>query len=248
MTSPHLLLLSSSRYRDAGFLVDGLPVIKDFLVNCIAGDIKDVLFVPYANAAKEYDDYEARVAAIFDTCGLGVQSIHHESDPVAAVRSAQAIAIGGGNTFALLSRLQEAKLIEPIRQAVMAGTPYIGWSAGSNMACPTLCTTNDMPICEPESFDALALIPFQINPHFVSGQIAGHNGESREQRLAEFMAVSPHKPVLALPEGTALRRHGEALTMSGHADGILFSADKQQVIKRDEDVSWMLSNLQTPDA
>lgn len=99
-----------------------------------------------------------------------------------------------------------------------------------------------MPICQPDNFDALGLIPFQINPHFVNDQIDGHNGESRAQRLAEFLAVQPQKKILALPEGTALIQQGRALTLKGQADGILFSEQEQQTIIRGEDLSWMLDN------
>jgi len=237
----NLLLLSSSRYRTTGFLVDARPAIYDFLSD-VPGE---VVFIPYANAAQDYDDYEARVVAALASPSLKIRSIHHACDPVAVIENAQAIAVGGGNTFALLARMQQAKIMEPIRQAVNSGKPYVGWSAGSNLACPTICTTNDMPICQPENFDALGLIPFQINPHFVSGQIDGQNGESREHRLTEFLAFQPKKKVLALPEGTALIKQGGALTLKGQADGTLFSEQEQQAIIRGEDLSWMLANAQS---
>ena len=236
----NLFLLSSSRYGAAGFLLDAKPAIFDFLSD-VSGE---VIFIPYANVAQDYDDYEARVVAALECPSLKIRSIHHAVDPVAAIENAQAIAVGGGNTFALLARMQQAKIMEPIRQAVNLGKPYLGWSAGSNLACPTICTTNEMPICQPENFDALGLIPFQINPHFVCGQIDGQNGESREQRLTEFLAFQPKKKVLALPEGTSLIQQGGALILKGQVDGILFSEQEQQAIIRGEDLSWMWANAQ----
>jgi dipeptidase E len=238
MTRPNLLLLSSSKFRDTGYLSHAIPVLKEFL----GADLKQILFIPYANAAKQYDLYEANVAEALEALGVTVQSIHHASEPVAAIHSATVVAIGGGNTFALLSRLKETGLIDPIRQIVGNGTAYIGWSAGANVACPTISTTNDMPICQPSGLDALGLIPFQLNAHFIEGQIDGHNGESREQRLAEYLAIYPEERVVALPEGTAIFQKGAQTVLRGEADGILFTSQGRQIIKRDEDLSWILTN------
>ncbi len=236
MTQPKLLLLSSSKYRDTGYLQHAKLTLEEFL----GVDMKQILFIPFANAAKEYDSYEAKVAKAFDTLGVSVQSIHHASDLVAAVYSAGAIAIGGGNTFALLTHLKEQGLIDPIRRVVGKGIPYIGWSAGANVACPTISTTNDMPICDPVGFEAIGLIPFQLNAHFIEGQIDGHNGESREQRLDEYLAVNPGERVLALPEGTAIIQKGTQIILRGETDGMLFTSQGRQTIKRDEDLSCIL--------
>ncbi len=237
MTHPNLLLVSSSGYRDAGFLVNSLPAVKAFMPD----DLEELLFIPFANVAREFDAYEAKMAAALEGLNFNVKSIHHADDPVAAVQSAKAIAVGGGNTFALLLRLQEAGLIEPIRQAVQGGAHYVGWSAGSNLACPTMRTTNDMPICQPLSFETLDLVPFQINAHFVSGKLANHNGESREDRLVEFLSLNLDESVLALPEGVAFLSQGEQTTLCGEADGFLFTRGARQTLKRGEDLSWLLT-------
>ncbi len=238
MTRPNLFLLSSSKYRDTGYLSNALPILGEFL----GAELNQILFIPFANAAKQYDLYEAKVAEALDGIGVAVQSIHHASDMVAAIHSASVIAIGGGNTFALLSRLKETRLIDPIRQAVGNGTAYIGWSAGANVACPTISTTNDMPICQPAGLDALGLISFQLNAHYIEGQIDGHNGESREQRLAEYLAIYPNERVVALPEGTAIFQKDAQPVLRGEADGILFTSQGRQIIKRDEDLSWILTS------
>ena len=143
-------------------------------------------------------------------------------DPAAAVREAQAIAVGGGNTFRLLELLYEKKLLDPIRHRVNAGIPYVGWSAGSNVACPTIRTTNDMPIAEPPSLKALNLVPFQVNPHFTDAVIPNHGGETRSERLQEFLEANPAMPVLALREGSTLRVEGESWSLLGERAARIF--------------------------
>ena len=145
-----------------------------------------------------------------------------------AVAEADAIAVAGGNTFALLNRLYEEGLVDPIRRRVIEdGVPYVGWSAGTNVATASIRTSNDMPIVQPPSFRGLGLVPFQINPHFVPGKPAGHNGESREERLAEFVALNAGEDVLALYEGSALHVTGEQGTILGAREGLVFSSDAQ---------------------
>lgn len=234
-----LLLLSSSRYRDTGYLEHALAQIRSFLPE----GIDNLLFVPFANVTINFDAYEDQLAKALAPLKIAVRSIHRADDLPAAVSQAQAIAVGGGNTFALLKRLQDAELLKPIRAAVEAGTPYIGWSAGSNVAGRTIRTTNDMPICQPASFEALSLIPFQLNPHFISGKIKGHNGESREERLAEFLAFNPQESVLALPEGSLLARNGNMLNLRGAADAVFLTAGKTQTIERNTDLSWLLRHI-----
>lgn len=231
------LLLSSSRYKDTEYLEHALEDVKAFL----GPGIDHILFIPFAGVSISHDDYELLLAETLAPIGFGVRSIHKEQNKLQAVRGAKAIAVGGGNTFALLKQLQELNLIQPIRDAVHAGTPYIGWSAGSNVAGPSIKTTNDMPICQPASFDALSLIPFQINPHFISGKVQGHNGESREERIAEYLAYNPGEGVLALPEGTRLERQGDRLTIKGSADAILFLQEEARSIPCGSDLSSMLN-------
>ena len=129
---------------------------------------------------------------------------------MAALREAEAVAVSGGNTFRLLSLMQSLGLLEPLRERARAGMPYIGWSAGSNLACPTIRTTNDMPIVWPEDCDALGLIPFQINPHYTELLPPEHQGETRDDRLREFVRLNPGMPVLGLREGSALMVQGAA--------------------------------------
>lgn len=169
--------------------------IKKFL-----GDVRSVLFIPYAGVTFSYDEYEAKVAKRLAEVGIEVKSIHHFENAIEAVESAEAIVVGGGNTFRLLEQVQANGLIEPIRKKVMLGVPYIGWSAGSNLACPTIRTTNDMPVIQPESFNAFNLIPFQINPHYLDAHPDGHAGETREQRIEEFIALNKDVTVVGLRE------------------------------------------------
>ena len=213
-----LLLISNSTNAGEEYLDYPKYNIKDFL-----GD-KPVkaLFLPYAAVTFSFDDYEAKVANRFNEVGHDVVSIHRFKDPVQAVEEAEAIVVGGGNTWQLLKMTQDNGLIEPIRKKVMSGTPYIGWSAGSNMACPTIRTTNDMPIIEPDSFNALKLIPFQINPHYLDANPDGHAGETRQQRIEEFMEINPGMYIAGLREGTMLHLEDKALKLVGPRDMRIF--------------------------
>lgn len=201
-----VLIQSSSRYHNSGYL----DFCADQYELLFEGQKPDLLFIPYAMVAGTYDAYEAKVQKAFAPYGHNVISIHHFKDPVKAVRQAKAIAVGGGNTWALVTRMYEAGIIDIIRQRVNAGVlPYCGWSAGGNVACPTLRTTNDMPIAEPPSFNTFGFIPFQTNPHFISGGTAGLNNETREDRIEEFLWYNKDEEVIGLPEGTALFVTGE---------------------------------------
>lgn len=170
-----------------------------------------------------WDDYAARVALALEPLGLNVRSVHDSHDPVAAERSAEAIAIGGGNTFHLLATLQRFGLVDPIRQRALEGMSYVGWSAGSVVACPTLQTTNDMPIVQPTSFKALALVDFQINAHFTDAHPPGFQGETRRERLAEYVAANPSTRVIGLPEGDWLRVTGAEVHLAGEHEALVFS-------------------------
>ena len=173
------------------------------------------LFIPYAGVTFSFDEYEKKVASRFREVGHDIVSIHNFSDPVEAVNQAEAIVVGGGNTWNLLKMIQENGLIEPVRKKILGGTPYIGWSAGSNMACPTIRTTNDMPITEPSSFSAFGLIKFQINPHYLDANPAGHAGETREQRINEFLEINPGVGVVGLREGTMLLVENNTIRLIG---------------------------------
>ncbi|HEX8298893.1 MAG TPA: dipeptidase PepE [Rubricoccaceae bacterium] len=209
-----LLLLSNSTGPDGAFLTHTTPWIREAL-----GPARRIAFVPYASVTASYKATAARVAGALAGLGLEVESVHTAVDPAVAVAEADAVLVCGGNTFALLRAMQAAGLIEAIRARVAAGAPYVGWSAGANVASPTIRTTNDMPVVEPAGFGALGLVPFQINPHYTDAHPPGHRGETRAQRLAEFVAVNPDVPVVGLPEGTALRTDGPRLALLG-ADAV----------------------------
>lgn len=201
-----VLIQSSSHYHTSGYL--------DFAgeqYEQLYGSTKyEILFIPYAKVAGTYDGYEKQVQDAFKPFGHKIVSIHRFKDLQKAVREASAIAVGGGNTWALVTRMYEAGIIDLIRDRVNGGIPYCGWSAGGNVACPTLRTTNDMPIAEPPSFNTFGFIPFQTNPHFISAAgTSGLNNETREDRLEEFLWYNKDEEVIGLPEGTALFVTGE---------------------------------------
>jgi dipeptidase E len=218
MAHQRLLLLSNSTNYGERYLEYPVSAIRDFL----GSEIKTVLFVPFAGVRASYAEYTKTVRERFEEMGYKLDSVHEARDPSDAVRSAEAIAVGGGNTFHLLRGLYESKLIEAIRSRVAEGRPYIGWSAGSNVACPTVRTTNDMPIVEPASLGALNLIPFQINPHYTDAQPVGHAGETREERLNEFIEVNPGVYVVGLREGSILRIEDTSIKLLGEKSARVF--------------------------
>lgn len=214
MPTRRMLLMSSSRYHQYGFLSFAHDQFK-----LVLDDKKfEILFIPYAFVKGPYDQFEDKVKAVFEPLGHTIKSIHHFEDKVAAVKNAQVILVGGGNTWALMKQMYEDGIVEAIRDRVNEGAPYIGWSAGGNVAGPTIRTTNDMPIAMPPSFNAFGLIPFQTNPHFIGGTTAGLNNETREDRLQEFIAYNPTEELLALPEGTALLVEDDMATVVGPED------------------------------
>ena len=177
--------------------------------------ITEVAFVPYAAVTFSYDEYEAKVQQRFDELGIKVRSVHRALNKRNFIRHAQAIVIGGGNTFALLKKMQEEDLLDMIHRRVKAGVPYIGWSAGSNVTCPTICTTNDLPLVEPASFRAIGLVPFQINPHYLDANPVGHAGETREQRILEYIEANRSRYVVGLREGCMLRINDSGIELIG---------------------------------
>jgi len=197
------------------------PLLRDFL----GSEGRRVFFVPFAGVTISWDDYAQRVRDVFGGLGHEVVSAHEAQDPLAELARSDALAVGGGNTFHLLARLYETGLLAAIRDAARAGKPYVGWSAGSNVACPTIRTTNDMPIAEPRSLDALGLIPFQINAHYTEARLPDHGGETRVDRLNEFVAANPGMPVVGLPEGTALWLEGGDLTLLGEGDAVVYGLE-----------------------
>lgn len=205
-------------------------------------NVKRILFIPYA--LFNFDQYTKRVADVITQWGFTVEGIHKAVDPVDAVLKAEAIYIGGGNTFQLLKRLYENNLIDPIRKRVLEdGVPYIGSSAGTNVATKNIKTTNDMPITYPPSFDALNLVPFNINPHYLDPRPNDtHHGETREQRINEFHKINVD-PVLGLREGTYLLVQGDKATLKGLFNGRLFRPGQQpEEIPPESDLSFLLQN------
>ena len=216
------LLISASSYQDTGYLRHCKNWVKDFLGE---SGKEEILFIPYAGVRRTNDEYEQKV--IDRLKNKNIKSIHHYEDKISAIKNASSIAVGGGNTFMLLYTLYKLNLIEPIKEAVANGTKYFGWSAGANIAGKTMMTTNDMPIIMPKSFDSLNIFPYQINPHFISGKLAGHNGESREERLEEFLIANPKDTIYALPEGTALLIADNEAEVIGHSEILKFEYQKE---------------------
>lgn len=205
-----LLLLSNSA-SDDGYLVHAHDAIAE-----LADGRTEALFVPYAGVTRGWDDYTAQVEEALAPVGIAVRGLHAEADPLAAVNAAALVVVGGGNTFRLLQVLRQQALLAPLAARVRAGaTRYIGWSAGSNLATPSIRTTNDMPVVDPGGLDALGLVPFQLNPHYYNLVIPGFRGETRDQRLAEFTTLAPETPVLGLPEGNWLRVSGDDCALHG---------------------------------
>ncbi|VBB16200.1 dipeptidase PepE [Burkholderia stabilis] len=235
------LLMSSSRKDALGYLEHATEQIHALFRH----EARKIVFVPYAGVSFSFDTYEGIVKPVFEKLGYALESLHHSADPRKTIESADAIAVGGGNTFALLKRMYDANIVDAIRARVQAGVPYVGWSAGSNVACPTIRTTNDMPIVQPPSLRALGLVPFQINPHFISGKPVGHNGESREERLGEFLDINAPEQVFALPEGSALLSDGTTGTVLGER-GALHFASKTDVRTLAENATFPLSSITGP--
>jgi dipeptidase E len=206
-----LLLLSNSTNFGEPFLRYPIRTIQKFL----GPAVPEVLFVPYAAVRLSFSEYAARVRERFEEIGIVVTSVHDTENPAAAVDSADAIVVGGGNTFCLLDRMYTQGLIARIRDRVLEGVPYVGWSAGSNVACPTIKTTNDMPIVEPPSLSALGLVPFQINPHYTDTTLPNHGGETRQERLTEFLEMNSGVTVVGLQEGSMLKVQGDSVELLG---------------------------------
>jgi dipeptidase E len=230
-----LLLLSSSTLYGGGYLDHAAAEIRDFLG---AAPVR-VLFVPYA--MHDRDAYARQTRARFAAMGYALDSAHEAARPADAAANAEAVFIGGGNTFRLLDSLHRTGLLAAIRRRVAQGMPYVGSSAGSNVACPTLKTTKDMPIVEPPSFEALNLVGFQISPHFQDPDPASkHMGETQEERILQYLEEND-RPVAGLREGAILRVEGEAVLLKGSSGARLFRRGEEPVeVKPVVDISGRL--------
>lgn len=221
-----LLLLSNSTNQGEEYLGWPREILKQFFLK---NGITSCLFVPYAGVTVTWNDYATRVAEVFGNFGVKVESIHLAKDAITSVNNAECIVVGGGNTFRLVQMMHQTGIMATISERVRSGIPFVGWSAGSNVACPTLRTTNDMPIIQPDSFETLNLIPFQINPHYLDANPEGHGGETREQRINEFQELNTEVVVVGLRESTALYLDGKNLNLLGSRPMRLFLAGKQAV-------------------
>lgn len=228
----NLLLISNSTNAGEEYLAYAMPHIEEFLKKHGA---KSALFIPYAGVTISWDDYYSRVKDRFDAIGVELKSIHNGS----SVEEVDAVVVGGGNTFNLLKCMQENKIMDSIRTRVLEqGMPYIGWSAGSVVASPTMCTTNDMPIVEPLSFKALELVPFQINPHYTEAHPEGHAGETRQMRIAEYIEANKETTVVGLREGCMIEVEGDEATLIGSQPVTIFHYGTEQHV-----MSGSLSSL-----
>ncbi|WP_236789089.1 dipeptidase PepE [Amycolatopsis sp. GM8] len=239
-----LLLMSNAKREGLGYLEHAQEHIGNFL----PPETRTVLFVPYAAVTKSYDQYVADVTPALAHSGRTALGIHTVADPVAAMNTADAIMVGGGNTWRMLSILREQNLLDPIRARVRAGVPYLGWSAGTNLTCPTIMTTNDMPIVDPGGMQALNLIPFQINPHYLHGNPPGFKGETRQQRIDEYLQLNRDMWVAGLREGLMFRIEDGAISLHGIDDTVrVFGYGQQPVeIGADGDFSFLLSPVAAP--
>ncbi|MGV3524947.1 MAG: dipeptidase PepE [Candidatus Sericytochromatia bacterium] len=219
--SRQVLLISTSRIYGQGYMQYCQSEVLDFL-----GEVRDLLFVPYAS--QDHQAYFEKVSVHLGAMGIRVSSIHQSADPQTAVSEAQAIFVGGGNTFLLVRSLYEQGLIPVVRERVLSGQlRYMGSSAGSNVAGPTMKTTNDMPIVYPPSFDTFGLVPFQMNPHYQDPlPDSTHMGETREDRIREFHQWNS-APVVGLREGGLIEVQGDTATLTGVSGARLFRAGQE---------------------
>lgn len=232
-----LLLISNS--TNAGEQYLDYP--KDNIKNFLGPQKINALFIPYAAVTVSFDDYEKKVKDRFNEIGHDVVSIHHFDNPVEAVNNSQAIVVGGGNTFRLIQLLYKYRLVDTIRNRVTGGIPFIGWSAGANVACPTICTTNDMPVVQPDSFEAFNLIQFQINPHYLDANPDGHAGETREIRISEYTHIHQDVYVAGLREGCMLLLENGDIKLYGQRNMRIFKYGTAPVeVGPEDDLGFLL--------
>lgn len=236
-----LLLISNSTQHGSGYLDHAENEIRDF-----AGTRSQVLFIPYA--LRDRREYATKVAGRLGVMGFSTTSVHDVSNVARAVDEAEIIFVGGGNTFRLLKSLYDHDLIEPIRRAISAGASYIGSSAGSIVAGPSLKTTKDMPIVQPRSFDALGLVPFQISPHYLAPDPSStHMGETQEERILQFLEEN-EAPVVGLREGSMLRIQNGSVHLSGPRSARIFRRDEEPVeAPTGSDLREFLLQMGTPE-
>ncbi len=228
-----LLLLSNSRNPSGGWLDHAEAEIRDFL----GPADRPLVFFPFAAVSMSFDAYAAMAKKRFAQMGYEAIGAHR----LKPAQAAGAYVAGGGSTFRLLDEMQRRGWLTAVVRRAKQGIPYMGWSAGANLACPTIRTTNDMPIVEPKSLAATGLVPFQLNPHYTERVLARHGGETRDQRIAEFHIMNPRVPVLGLREGSLLRREGRRLELKLGPGARLFRAKrKPRDLVAGADLSYLL--------
>lgn len=220
-----LLLISNSTNHGQGYLDHVISEIDDFL-----GPVRRLVFVPFA--LKDREGYGAKIGERLKAIGVEVRTLTADEVGRRLAQDAEAVFTGGGNTFRLLKTLQDSGLLPILRERALAGLPYIGSSAGTNIAAPTIRTTNDMPIVQPASFEALGLVPFQINPHYIDADPGStHMGETREQRLKEFHEENK-TPVVGIREGAWIRVEGDHAKLGGSRGARIFRRDQEPEERR----------------
>ncbi|MFY8213866.1 MAG: dipeptidase PepE [Flavobacterium sp.] len=221
----NLIVASTSTLHGGSYLAYLKDTVQEYFRNC-----KTILFVPYARPGGiSHDEYTQKVRTTLESWGFVVQGMHEFEDPAKAIKEAEGIFTGGGNTFVLVQQLYQHKLIEVLKTTLEKGTPYLGTSAGSNILGQSMHTTNDMPIAYPPDFATLGMLPFNLNPHYLDPDLhSKHMGETRETRIKEFHAFH-QTAVLGLREGSWLEVKGEAITLKGDLSARLFEQGKNPV-------------------
>lgn len=219
----NILLASTSTLFGEAYLAYLKPQIRELF-----SGISEIVFIPFARPGGiSHDEYTAKAASAFSELGIQVFGLHTYPDPVQAIRDAQGFFCGGGNTFLLVKQLHEQQLMQELKHAVAKGTPYLGASAGSNIAGVNMQTTNDMPIVYPPDFATMGLVPFNLNPHYLDpNPDLKHNGETRETRIREFHTQNS-LPVVGLREGNWIRVRGEDITTEGSFDTRIFLKNQE---------------------
>jgi dipeptidase E len=239
MPDNSLLAFSSSRAGKTGFLETAIPIIENFL----GRKQTNIAFISFASVDNDYEDYTSKVREAMQRLPYVINTVTPENAR-SVIEKTDVIMVGGGNTFKLLHDIYELKLVDIIRDKVNSGAAYIGWSAGSNILGPTIGTTNDMPVIEPKSFNALGLFPFQINPHYMNQKPEGFNGETRDQRIEEFLKMNTGISVIGLPEGTALQLKDNKLQFFGTISAVLFNQENNSLNRTEiaggSDLSYLL--------
>lgn len=232
-----LLLISNSASPGETYLEKPAEDIGAFL----EGAKEQVVLIPFAAVTYSFDEYVEKVNKALAPQGIRVTGIHTAKDPIRTICQASAVIVGGGNTFQLLKMMQESGILNAISERVKNGMPYVGWSAGSNVASPTICTTNDMPIVEPSSFKSFGFIPFQINPHYLDAHPSNHGGETREQRILEYIEANPDMYVVGLREGCRLFVEEGKLRMVGEKTLRIFrKGDTPYELQPNSDLQFLM--------